>query len=50
MSPGMFSQYQLDGLFDEMFERPDAVRPHYAAVHKRLQMAENSLIRAQFES
>jgi uncharacterized circularly permuted ATP-grasp superfamily protein len=35
-SPGMFAQYQLDGIFDEMFEPGGSVRPHYAAVHQGL--------------
>jgi uncharacterized circularly permuted ATP-grasp superfamily protein len=39
---GMFSQYQINGVFDEMFEsaagngQAPPVRPHYAAVHQRL--------------
>lgn len=32
----MFTQYQMDGLFDEMFERPGTPRPHYADVADRL--------------
>jgi uncharacterized circularly permuted ATP-grasp superfamily protein len=32
----MFESYQLDGLFDEMFESPSHPRPHYAAVAARL--------------
>jgi len=40
----MFTQYQMDGLFDEMFERPDSPRQHYADVHKRLE----SLGKAEF--
>ena len=35
-SPGMFAQYQLDGIFDEMFEPGGSIRPHYAAVHQGL--------------
>jgi uncharacterized circularly permuted ATP-grasp superfamily protein len=32
----MFERYQIDGLFDEMFERPGAARPHYAGLHERI--------------
>ena len=32
----MFDQYQVDGLFDEMFEVDGSPRPHYAAVASRL--------------
>jgi len=33
----MFENYEVDGLFDEMFDRPGAPRPHYRAVAERLQ-------------
>src|SRR6478735_9015401 len=29
----MLDQYQINGVFDEMFEAPGRPRPHYAAVH-----------------
>jgi uncharacterized circularly permuted ATP-grasp superfamily protein len=32
----MFSNYQMQGLFDEMFEQPGRARPHYRAVFERL--------------
>ena len=32
----MFDQYQVGGLFDEMFEAPGKPRPHYTAVASRL--------------
>ncbi|MDB5300535.1 MAG: hypothetical protein JWO87_2198, partial [Phycisphaerales bacterium] len=32
----MFDQYQVDGLFDEMFVAPGQPRPHYSAVASRL--------------
>ncbi len=32
----MFEQYQVDGLFDEMFESPGKPREHYAPVASRL--------------
>jgi uncharacterized circularly permuted ATP-grasp superfamily protein len=32
----MFDQYQVDGLFDEMFIAPGQPRPHYGAVASRL--------------
>jgi uncharacterized circularly permuted ATP-grasp superfamily protein len=40
----MFTNYEMDGLFDEMFERPGVPRPHYAEVTARL----NSAGRAEF--
>ncbi len=40
----MFEEYQLDGLFDEMFESPGKARPHYAALLHRINaLGENSL-------
>ncbi len=40
----MFEEYQLDGLFDEMFESPGKTRPHYAALLHRINaLGENSL-------
>jgi len=33
----MFKNYEVNGLFDEMFEAPGYPRPHYAAVASRLQ-------------
>jgi uncharacterized circularly permuted ATP-grasp superfamily protein len=35
---GMFADYQLDGIFDEMFEAPGKPREHYQSVHTRLGM------------
>jgi uncharacterized circularly permuted ATP-grasp superfamily protein len=32
----MFEQYEVNGLFDEMFVEPGRPRDHYAGVHKRL--------------
>src|SRR5580658_869166 len=32
----MFEQYQINGLFDEMFEETGKPRPHYSSVYKRL--------------
>jgi len=32
----MWDQYQVDGLFDEMFTEPGSPRPHYAPVTRRL--------------
>ena len=32
----MFDRYEVNGLFDEMFEAPARPRPHYAAVASRL--------------
>lgn len=32
----MFDNYQMDGLFDEMFENPGTPRPHYQTVADRL--------------
>jgi uncharacterized circularly permuted ATP-grasp superfamily protein len=32
----MFEQYDVDGLFDEMFATPGQARPHYAAVADKL--------------
>src|SRR5437773_3523769 len=32
----MFEQYQVDGLFDEMFQAPGAPREHYAPVAEQL--------------
>ena len=32
----MFDRYEVNGLFDEMFEAPASPRPHYAAVAARL--------------
>src|SRR5271154_6658125 len=32
----MFESYEVDGLFDEMFEAPGKPRPHYAGVAERL--------------
>ena len=32
----MFEQYQVNGIFDEMFEEPGAPRKHYSAVASRL--------------
>ncbi len=32
----MLDHYQIDGVFDEMFESPGQTRPHYAAVHQRV--------------
>jgi uncharacterized circularly permuted ATP-grasp superfamily protein len=34
----MFKQYDVDGLYDEMFVAPGQPRPHYAAVSKGLDM------------
>jgi uncharacterized circularly permuted ATP-grasp superfamily protein len=36
MERGMFDQYEVNGLFDEMFAEPHSPRPHYAAVARRL--------------
>src|SRR3954463_6391503 len=33
---GMFDRYEVNGLFDEMFEAPARPRPHYAAGPPRL--------------
>ncbi len=33
---GMFNQYQLNGIFDEMFEAQDVPRPHYESVFGQL--------------
>src|SRR3954469_5517616 len=33
----MFQQYDVDGLFDEMFAAPGVPRPHYASVAEQLQ-------------
>jgi uncharacterized circularly permuted ATP-grasp superfamily protein len=33
---GMFDEYQVNGLFDEMFTEPGFPRPHYAAVEGKL--------------
>ncbi len=32
----MFDGYHLNGLFDEMFEKPNTPRPHYAGLYQRL--------------
>jgi uncharacterized circularly permuted ATP-grasp superfamily protein len=32
----MFSQYEMDGLFDEMFERSGVPRAHYRAIHEQV--------------
>ena len=32
----MFDEYQINGLFDEMFEKPGTPRPHYARLHQRV--------------
>ena len=32
----MFDRYEVDGLFDEMFETPRKPRQHYAAVAEKL--------------
>jgi hypothetical protein len=32
----MFDNYQMQGLFDEMFEQPGQPRPHYAGIAERL--------------
>ncbi len=32
----MFHGYQIDGLFDEMFEKPERPRPHYSELFSRL--------------
>ncbi len=32
----MFDGYQINGLFDEMFEKPGVARPHYAGLHQRI--------------
>jgi uncharacterized circularly permuted ATP-grasp superfamily protein len=34
--PTLFHQYEMDGLFDEMFESPGVPRPHYAPVAEQL--------------
>ncbi len=41
----MFNNYDPAGFFDEMFEAPQRVRPHYASVLERL----NAMGRAEFE-
>jgi uncharacterized circularly permuted ATP-grasp superfamily protein len=38
----MFDQYQVDGLFDEMFVAPGHPRPHYSAVASRLKVLGSS--------
>jgi uncharacterized circularly permuted ATP-grasp superfamily protein len=38
----MFDQYQLNGIFDEMFEAVDVPRPHYEAVFGQLVSLGNS--------
>lgn len=40
----MFSNYAMDGLFDEMFESPGVPRPHYHDLYQRL----TTLGRAEF--
>jgi len=32
----MFQGYEIDGLFDEMFDKPERPRPHYSALYSRL--------------
>ena len=32
----MFQGYEIDGLFDEMFEKPERPRPHYSTLYSRL--------------
>src|SRR3569832_1185691 len=32
----MFNQYEINGLFDEMFTKPGEPRPHYAPIAARL--------------
>ena len=32
----MFDGYEINGLFDEMFEKPDTPRPHYAGLYERI--------------
>ena len=40
----LFENYQIDGPFDEMFERPGVPRPHYAPIFDRLlQQGEKSI-------
>ncbi len=40
----MFEEYQLDGLFDEMFESPGKARPHYAALLNRIHTLGETLL------
>ncbi len=34
--PQPFAHYEIDGAFDEMFDRDGAVREHYHAIYQRL--------------